>query len=188
MFCSRCGTNLPDDAKFCSVCGTSTSGAPQVIHVTEYAGFWRRFGARLIDQMVLFIPSMVLFFFVGFDTFFDLADFDQADIWDLIRNFIWLGIKLSFLNFLMEWLYEAIMVSSTSQATLGKMAIGIIVTDEDGKRISFGRATARYFGKFLSGLILNIGYIMAGFTQKKQALHDMIAETLVVKKRELHVV
>jgi uncharacterized RDD family membrane protein YckC len=74
------------------------------------------------------------------------------------------------------------MESSYLQATLGKMAIGIVVTDLEGKRISFARATGRHFAKIISGFILFIGYIMAGFTQKKQALHDLIADCLVVKK------
>jgi uncharacterized RDD family membrane protein YckC len=74
------------------------------------------------------------------------------------------------------------MESSARQATLGKMALGIVVTDLDGNRIGFGRATGRYFAKILSALILLIGFIMAAFTQKKQGLHDIIAGTLVVKK------
>ncbi len=81
-----------------------------------------------------------------------------------------------------QWLYFALMESSVKQGTLGKMALGIIVTDANGNRISFGRATGRYFGKIISGAILCIGYIMAGFTEKKQALHDMIAGCLVVNK------
>jgi len=75
------------------------------------------------------------------------------------------------------------MESSDKQATMGKMALGIIVTDLEGNRVSFGRATGRYFAKILSALILLIGYMMTGFTQKKQALHDMIAGTLVILKR-----
>jgi uncharacterized RDD family membrane protein YckC len=61
------------------------------------------------------------------------------------------------------------------------MALGIRVTDLDGGRISFGRATGRYFGKILSGLILGIGFLMAAFTERKQALHDLLAGTLVVR-------
>ena len=72
--------------------------------------------------------------------------------------------------------------SSANQATVGKMALGIQVTDLQGNRISFGRALGRTLAKILSGLILLIGYIMAAFTEKKQGLHDMIAGTLVVKK------
>jgi uncharacterized RDD family membrane protein YckC len=80
------------------------------------------------------------------------------------------------------WLYFALMESSSKQGTLGKMALSIVVTDVNGNRITFGRATGRYFGKILSGLILYIGYIMVAFTEKKQGLHDMIAGTLVVNK------
>jgi len=80
------------------------------------------------------------------------------------------------------WLYFALMESSSKQATLGKMALSIIVTDMNGNRLTFGRATGRYFGKIISGMILMIGYIMAGFTEKKQALHDIIAGCLVVNK------
>jgi uncharacterized RDD family membrane protein YckC len=79
-----------------------------------------------------------------------------------------------------QWLYYALMESSSRQATLGKLAIGIVVTDLGGNRISFGRATGRYFGKILSGMIMCIGYIMAGFTERKQALHDIMASCLVV--------
>jgi len=84
---------------------------------------------------------------------------------------------------IINWLYWAVMESSSKQATLGKMALGIIVTDYEGKGISFGRATGRQFARIISALILLIGYIMAGFTEKKQALHDMIAECLVVVKK-----
>ena len=81
-----------------------------------------------------------------------------------------------------SWLYFALMESSNKQATVGKMALSIKVTDINGNRLTFGRATGRYFGKILSGMILYIGFIMAGFTEKKQALHDMIAGCLVVNK------
>ena len=84
-----------------------------------------------------------------------------------------------------NWLYFALMESSANRATVGKMALGIIVTDMQGNRISFARATGRYFAKFLSAMILLIGYIMAGLTEKKQALHDKIADTLVIPKTKL---
>jgi uncharacterized RDD family membrane protein YckC len=74
------------------------------------------------------------------------------------------------------------MMESMKGATIGKMALGIKVTDLNGERITFGRATGRYFGKILSGLTLCIGYIIAGFSQQKQALHDILAKTLVVNK------
>ncbi|HEY0652338.1 MAG TPA: RDD family protein [Chryseosolibacter sp.] len=79
-------------------------------------------------------------------------------------------------------LYYAIMESSKAQASVGKMALGIKVTDLDGNRISFGKAFLRGIGKLISSSFMCIGYIMAAFTEKKQALHDLMASTLVVKK------
>jgi uncharacterized RDD family membrane protein YckC len=87
------------------------------------------------------------------------------------------------ITILAMWLYNALMESSAKQATLGKMALGIVVVDLGGKRISFARATGRFFSKFLISSILLIGYILAAFTEKKQALHDLIAGTLVVNRR-----
>ena len=78
------------------------------------------------------------------------------------------------------WLYYALMESSSRQATVGKIALGLRVTDLNGERITFLRATGRYFGKIISGMILYIGFIMAAFTEKRQALHDLMAECLVV--------
>ncbi len=80
------------------------------------------------------------------------------------------------------WLYFAVMESSEKQATIGKMVLGIIVVDLEGKKISFARATGRFLAKFLSNVTLLLGYIVAGFTYRKQALHDLIADTLVVVK------
>ncbi|HET9015573.1 MAG TPA: RDD family protein, partial [Thermomicrobiaceae bacterium] len=80
---------------------------------------------------------------------------------------------------IVPWLYYALMESSPYQATLGKLAAGIVVTDEFGGRISFGRASGRYFAKWISYLTFFIGFVVAGFTKQKQALHDLIAGTLV---------
>ena len=86
------------------------------------------------------------------------------------------------MSFLLVWIYSAVFESSGKQATLGKMALGIIVTDLSGKRISFGKASGRYFGQFLSGFILGIGFLMIAFTARKQGLHDKLAGCLVVNK------
>jgi uncharacterized RDD family membrane protein YckC len=85
-------------------------------------------------------------------------------------------------SFFLHWLYFTLMESGPTRATLGKMAIGIIVTDYKGRRISFLRANGRYFAKFVSAFIFFIGFVMTGLTSKKQALHDMLAETLVIMK------
>jgi uncharacterized RDD family membrane protein YckC len=81
-----------------------------------------------------------------------------------------------------SWLYYAIMESSSKQATLGKMACGIYVTNLQGKRIGFGQASGRYFGMIISTLTLFIGFLMCAWTEKKQCLHDMMAGCLVLKK------
>ena len=86
-------------------------------------------------------------------------------------------IAINLLVTMASWLYWASMESSPWQATLGKKALGIEVTDFAGRRISFARASGRYFGK-----IIFIGFILAGFTERKQALHDMIAGCLVVRR------
>ena len=96
---------------------------------------------------------------------------------------MWEGpnLNVQLLSMVVGWLYFALMESSNKQATVGKIALNIRVTDLNGNRISFGRATARYFGKYLSAMIAMIGFIMAAFTKRKQALHDILAETLVLK-------
>jgi uncharacterized RDD family membrane protein YckC len=91
-------------------------------------------------------------------------------------------LRLALLRIVLHWLYYSLLESSAWQATLGKKALGLEVTDLDGNRIGFGRATGRFFAKFISWIILLIGYIMAGFTEKKQALHDILAGTLVIRK------
>jgi uncharacterized RDD family membrane protein YckC len=84
---------------------------------------------------------------------------------------------------LVPWIYYAKMESSPRQGTFGKVALGLVVTDMAGRPITFGRASGRFFAKLITGMIpLGIGYIMAGFTEKRQALHDMIATCLVLRK------
>jgi uncharacterized RDD family membrane protein YckC len=86
-------------------------------------------------------------------------------------------------SLVLTWLYHALMESSEWQATLGKKALGLVVTDMAGQRVSFGRSTGRHFGKIITNMVpLLIGYIMAGFTAKKQALHDMLAGCLVLRR------
>ena len=134
-----------------------TSSAGVAAPPTTYAGFWRRFAAFLVDAIILGIVGGVL-----------SAIFGQN--------------LASALNTLIGWLYFAGFESSERQATIGKMALNIYVTDVDGRRISFVKATLRYFAKILSAIILFIGFILAAFTERKQALHDMIANTLVLSR------
>lgn len=118
-----------------------------------YAGFWRRAAAYLIDSLILTIPSLIL-------GLVPIAGF--------------------FLQLALGCAYKMVFEAGERQATPGKRAMGIKVTTLDGERISKGRAAGRYFGSILSGLILGIGFIMAGLTARRQGLHDMMASTLVV--------
>jgi uncharacterized RDD family membrane protein YckC len=137
--------------------------------VSQYAGFWKRFAAYFIDCILIYaVFFLTLFVIGGVGTY--LRESEEAA-----------GILVTLLLLVGVWLYYALFESSHHQATLGKMALGIKVTTMDGQRISFGQASARFWCKIISGLILNIGYIMAAFTEKKQGLHDIIAKTLVVK-------
>jgi uncharacterized RDD family membrane protein YckC len=158
---------------------------PPVPQVVRYAGFWRRFVAHLIDQIImgvvalmLFIPGLALF---GIGIGAGLSDESPSAIGFIIAA-IAAYLTAILVILILQWLYYALMESSNKQATLGKLALGIVVTDLNGGRISFGRATGRYFGKLISGMILYIGFIMAGFTDRKQALHDIMASCLVVMK------
>lgn len=203
MFCTKCGKELTDGAQFCPACGTpvgspaaTVDSAPVSATIRQpepkkyrYAGFWIRFLAHVIDQIVL---GVVMFVFVVIGILFSAGsimsiiemaeseDPDPAVIFGMLGIWIILGIIAS----VAQWLYYAFMESSASRGTLGKMALGLQIIDHNGETITFARATGRYFAKFLSGMIFMIGYIMAGFTAKKRALHDIICDTYVVKQRD----
>lgn len=193
MYCTRCGTVNPDAAHFCSNCGATFAAAGPAAPASaaaslaqsrpvHYAGFWRRFVAMCIDGLI-FSP-IFLIFLAATGVFGAVFGRGGRDFEDLAAGmFIVWVVLASMLVFVGNWLYHTWMESSRHQATLGKMALGIIVTDMYGNRISFARANGRFFGKIISGMIMNIGYLMAGFTEKKQALHDMLASCLVVMKK-----
>ena len=138
-----------------------------------YAGFWLRFVASIIDSILMQIVGGVLGAILGMG-----AGFAAGDDTNVLTGVQFGSMGLSLV---VQWLYFALMESSAWQATLGKKALGLVVTDEHGERIGFGRATGRFFGKILSSITLMIGYMMAGWTERKQALHDMMASTLVYK-------
>ena len=129
-----------------------------------YAGFWRRVAASIIDSIILGLFNSIV-----------------MAVWSILDP---IGLEFSQFGFvvILNWIYYADMESSRLQATVGKICIGIKVTDVDGAPISFGRATGRYFGRSLSVLLLCVGVIMVAFTAKKQGLHDKMARCLVVNK------
>ncbi len=142
---------------------------------TAYAGFWQRFVAALIDGILLYIVQFIVLAVFGVSAYATNPEALQDGIpTSLIFAYIViLGANVA---------YYAYLESSERQATFGKQAMGIVVTDMNGNRITLLNAIGRYFSKIPSALILMIGYFMQPFTEKKQALHDMIAGTLVYKK------
>lgn len=143
----------------------------------RYAGFWIRFVASLIDGLVLGIPLFCIQMFINLlilvPAMGNESQMAAANITAVFVNGLF--------SLIATIIYYVLMESSKKQATIGKMIFGIKVVDENGGRISVGRAIGRYFGKYLSGMIFYIGYIMAAFTKEKRALHDFIAKTYVVK-------
>jgi uncharacterized RDD family membrane protein YckC len=158
-------------------------GQPQTIDVIApgpYGGFWIRFVAYLIDGLVLtIVAAVIVAIFVAFAILTGVEHDGEEPSLEII-----LGIVLMILAFIViNWLYEALMTSSPRGATLGKMAVGARIVRADGAQLSFGRATARHFLKvMITPLVpLAIGYLMAAFTARKRALHDVLADTLVLK-------
>lgn len=208
FFCNKCGTLNTVGAQFCSQCGASTNPAagatpmpgaanppppanpyPPVaaypgampypvaapLGGVRYGGFWIRFVAAIIDGIIVQVVVMPLSFVAGAVT-------GAAGVMGGIPRAglpILGGLIGAVIGMFGAWLYEALMESSSRQATVGKMVFGMKVTDLYGNRISFGRATGRHFGKWISAMILCIGFIMVGLTERKQGLHDMLAGTLV---------
>jgi uncharacterized RDD family membrane protein YckC len=143
----------------------------------RYGGFWLRVGAALIDSAVLMGVSLAAHFLIRVS-----AGVPVAPLWKASAG----GTPLfscveAWVSLVIGWIYSAGLESSVKQATLGKMALGMRVTDLARRRISFGRATGRHFAKILSALILGIGFLMVAFSETKQGLHDKVAETLVVR-------
>lgn len=150
--------------------GEILSNEPLPAGEAIHGGFWRRTSAYLIDTFLVGIVNFIVNLIVGFGA----AATGSAEV-ALGANFLAMLVNIG-----ITWFYFAKFESGDDQATLGKRAMSLKVTDDFGNRISFGRATGRHFGKILSGLIMGVGFFMVGFTERKQGLHDMLANTFVV--------
>lgn len=128
---------------------------------SRYAGFWIRLVAYIIDALIL-----------GAITFPATQVLASMGIGDHSTNIMSIAIS---------WMYFAVFESSNWMGSPGKKALGLIVTDEQGRRITVGRATRRYFAKILSVLLLGLGMVMIAFTTRKQGLHDKMFHTLVMR-------
>jgi uncharacterized RDD family membrane protein YckC len=211
VYCSKCGSEISNATAFCPTCGqavavlVAAAGSPPPMTIAqippapmvpasasyggvEYAGFWLRFVAYLIDGFVSGLAFLILliplFILTGAGAALSKIGSGE-DINNDVAALLSIGFLFGFFGiiFLVSWLYHALSESSSWQATLGKKMLNLKVTDMTGQPISFGRASGRFFAKIVSGMIpLMIGYIIAGFTEKKQAIHDMIASCLVLRK------
>ena len=184
--CSECGQALAEDDMIrfsdvwvCASCkpimvqkikeGVSVSGA------MDYAGFWIRLGAWFIDYIILAIISAVIYLPM---TILGVFSMDNPAV------FVTFQLITTILNFVIPAAYEIWFVGKYA-ATPGKMACKLKVVMADGGQLSYGRSVGRHFAKYISGLILGIGYIMAGFDDQKRALHDRICDTRVIKSGEI---
>ena len=188
MRCSKCGAELPEGAESCPACGAattaasadekSTSGFTTTKRAVIYAGFWLRAIAYLLDSFILGIS---LQFVIAPILRNNQVGPSLEDFWKFYSSSSRQSTAFVLLVQLADWLYYAAFESSAWQATPGKKILKLKVTDVDGHRISFARASGRHFGKFISTFSVLVGFAMAGFTERKQALHDKMAGCLVVR-------
>ena len=204
VFCSKCGAQNFATAQLCQKCGGSLSvglapmppatparayaAAPAVAYAavptSRYGGFWLRLLAHLIDHVILGIVAAPLFFILVLPVIVRVvndAERNQEPSPEMIvaiLSSVFIYVVLAFAG---QWLYEALLTSSSWQGTVGKRVLQLKITDELGNRIGFGRATGRFFAKILSSMFFCIGFIMVGLTDRKRGLHDMLAATLVMR-------
>ena len=203
--CEDCGTKVPAQAPACPNCGLSFSAqadweervdreigqafplppeearhgkaeeVPDDARYMEPAGFWLRFVAIFVDGVLVNVLTygLIAALEIAMEISGGIEETDAPEVFFFAILFITIVIPMA---------YFVLTEASSLQGTLGKRLVGIKVTDLAGNRIGVGRATGRMLAKFLSATILYIGFMMAGWTEKKQALHDMVAGTLVVRR------
>jgi len=198
QFCQKCGGGLsvglasippavPAPA-YAAAPATVYAAAPAVAYgalsTARYGGFWLRLLAHLIDHIILGVVAAPLFFILVLPAMLRVineAERNQEPSPELIVAIVSSVFVYIILAFVGQWLYEALLTSSSWQGTVGKRVLQLKVTDELGNRIGFGRATGRFFAKILSSMFFCIGFIMVGLTDRKRGLHDMLAGTVVMR-------
>jgi uncharacterized RDD family membrane protein YckC len=207
VFCTQCGAQSTGGAGFCQKCGArlaATAMAPQpaapagsyavaaapmapvipVLPESYYGGFWIRVAAYLIDGLlvgVVTVPIFLLTIFPSVASVIHQAESNQEPGPEVMAALIGSVGFFALLAFCGHWLYEALLTSSSWQGTIGKRILRLKVTDDGGNRIGFGRSTARFFAKILSGWIMYVGFIMVAFMERKRGLHDVICGTQVLR-------
>ena len=188
--CSECGRTIPEEelisfenAKVCAGCkpmfvqkikeGVSVAG------IMEYAGFWIRFGAIFIDGIILWAVQMAVYAVFGLITAAVMSSMPGESSYPSL--FIISQVFITLLSFVISAAYDIWFVGRFG-ATPGKMACKIKIVTPDGGKVSYSRALGRYFAKWISSMILGIGFLMAAFDDEKRTLHDRICETRVIRK------
>jgi uncharacterized RDD family membrane protein YckC len=156
-------------------CGGRASIAQDIV----YAGFLRRWAALFIDSIILSVVFYALMMLFGMAAVFGSASLGAGNGAAALNGML---VMMNLLYFLLAGAYYSLLESSSNQATVGKMALGIKVTDRDGQRLSFAHALGRWAAASISYLTFYIGFFLAGWTERKQALHDFVAGTLVVDR------
>ncbi|HMK49584.1 MAG TPA: RDD family protein [Thermodesulfovibrionales bacterium] len=188
--CVECGRVFPDeemlryeDSMICASCKPAffqklKEGAVMPASM-EYGGFWIRFGAKIIDGIIMGLVNSVLTFMLFLLFGLSFLTFDPKERMSG-TYFAAQGIS-SVLQLVLQATYVTFFLGKYA-ATPGKMACGLKVVMADGEKVSYSRALARHLAEYLSAIILMIGYIMAAFDEEKRALHDRICNTRVIKK------
>lgn len=176
---------MTTNSEFDSIIPTNPYSSPATVNLDpvyeskmgEYSGFWIRFGAWVIDWFVLFGINAFLTMILGGAMAIGGANSPGV--------MVAVGISYYVILFGSSWAYFALQESSAAQATLGKRAVGLVVTDVNGNRLGLAHATGRWAAHGLSNITLMIGYFIQPFTGRKQALHDLVAGTVVMNKSTL---
>jgi len=195
--CSNCGNPLLPDGKFCLFCGdvledhpdqtTPIRRQPATPHASvaspelpEYAGFWLRVWAGAIDVLLEALAALLVTLIVDLAMKIISPQFGLSPITAHYAT----GIVFIFVLAIGSWLYCALAESSSWRATVGKRIIGLQVVTAAGGKLSFGQATVRHFMKFLSLFTATVGFMMAGWTKRRQALHDIPSDCVVIRVAE----
>jgi uncharacterized RDD family membrane protein YckC len=199
MFCPKCGKETDASGKFCQWCGADIASVPEKPVATPededgpdigvYAGLGRRLIAFVVDAILILLFGIVAASVLGLlrglqNAYFYFIQHVPADQLTTEGSMVALYGSIiaayGILVIVIPWLYYAGFESSRSQATPGKLLMHIVVTDLNGNKPTFSRVTLRHFAKFISALIIFIGFLMIGLTKKRQGLHDRIAGCLVL--------
>lgn len=208
VYCSQCGTPSTSGAGFCQKCGARLVSAaagglpsptpgglypavaapafPAAPAMGEhYGGFWIRFVAYLVDHLLISAAVAPFYFILILPNLLRVIQQAQAENREpgpeVLANMFGSIFLVACIAFVGSWLYEALLTSSSWQATVGKRILRLKVTDDQGNRISFARATGRFFAKILSGMVMYVGFIMVAFMERKRGLHDLICGTQVLR-------